>query len=965
MVENIKKKEAKQSEKRWTVKGIIRWDDGNDPVIGAIVHLYSSGLSERTPLGTGETDKAGRFIINLGDKIGIEQCHQPYVIFFVVTDPKGHILISTQETPSHFMGYSWEMNIQIPGDASQMVYDKPQIKRPKIQVGPLTMDAKLVSEATTDDVLNIARILANRPVSKTALKRIGELSPEIASKRLVRKTLSGTPILAAINALIKLKGWPRDVALEVDRILQGAGYGYTAQIYDSANFHVTYYDDGPDAVDPDTSAQDVYEPGSNPPVVIDTLPAGSPPTYVKRVCYWLEKALTTYVSAPFSMLNPAASGKIAVFITSDDFGSADPSAFYINKELPPDIICAVGVHELFHMVQFQYPGAYPPGGIWTEAVVEGGATIAEDSVADLMNRYLDEAAHNFNGIGVMSNPNQCLTYASYKASLFWRYIAEQQSADITEPFVGVETYRNIIEHCSAGTWSTDNIKDAIRELPWYQDFYEFGYLDPAKLDRTSSETVFGNYVLACYLKDLGVNVPDRRFDFIEDEEEIRLDDILQPVLGAAEPLQTTLASVTLTGTGNLTAAGSLSFNGQVNSFASRYYVVTIDPAVTNINVQFAATSSLTSSIFQIVLIDEDNAVRDIHRTDFTTYTKYLTNLRDGKHLNRILLVVSGANSSGNFSLSVSSTSPVPDVMVTRWHTALKTEYEIDSFNWAWTWVSPDIWVDNDQDGIADGEVYFNYNNKLHVRLHNKGNADASGIQIDLYYQSASAGLSSTAWLPVQDANSQPPTLTNLSLSAGATQDWVVDWAPLPDGTSHHFCVKAVVTVPGDPNTDNKRVLSNFGNVVVHYGGYTDLAILRQQFGPSPRPVFLHVVPRLTQELNISSRDLIEQKVQVLRPGEAILDKIRIEHRPLGAHVAYSDTKAKQTFHFPFIKRMDKYPDPHGYYGTDPRALPPGVADKPMITVVNEIEGRVLGGMTFLVTVEKEPKKAGVIAKSSA
>ena len=62
-----------------------------------------------------------------------------------------------------------------------------------------------------------------------------------------------------------------------------------------------------------------------------------------------------------------------------------------------------------------------------------------------------------------------------------------------EPKIGVETYRKVIESCSAGSYSTADVRAALRALPWYQDFYEFGYLDAAKLDRTSSETTFGNY----------------------------------------------------------------------------------------------------------------------------------------------------------------------------------------------------------------------------------------------------------------------------------------------------------------------------------------------------------------------------------------------------------------------------------------------------------------------------------------
>ena len=44
-------------------------------------------------------------------------------------------------------------------------------------------------------------------------------------------------------------------------------------------------------------------------------------------------------------------------------------------------------------------------------------------------------------------------------------------------------------------------------------------------DETNSETLLGNFWLACYLKDFGAGVPDRRFDFMEDEENATWDTI--------------------------------------------------------------------------------------------------------------------------------------------------------------------------------------------------------------------------------------------------------------------------------------------------------------------------------------------------------------------------------------------------------------------------------------------------------
>lgn len=948
-----KPEEESQNQTYWHVRGVVRWDDTNEPVAGAAVNLYARDAGVRTPIGTAKTDEKGGYIIRFTDGEEVER-HRPSGEFYMtVLDRAGHVLVSTHETPVRMRGgQAWEVNLLVPGEGRQLSSRKKQ--RPQIHVGSLLLDAELVEKAKPEIVLDVARALAGQRVPRNVLKHIEALSPDLVPERLARRTLCVTAIHESIEALIKLKGWPREIALEVDRILKMRDLGFAEETYECPNFIITYQTSGPAAVDPDTSAQDVIDPGSSPPVALTTLPAGSPPTYIKRLCFWLERALSAYTSPPFSMLNPAAGGKIPVDVINETFGGATPAGFHIGNALPADLMCAVAVHELMHMVQYQYGGT----GVWRQSVFEGGAVFAEDSAADLMNRYLDEGGTNFNGTGVQVNTNLSIATGSYKCSLFWRYVAEQQSPLITpadEPKIGVETYRRIIEVCSAGSYSTDDVKSAIRQLPWYQDFYEFGYLDPAKLDRTSSETTFGNYALACYLKDLGTNAPDRRFDFMEDEQNIFIDDVIAAIQGT--PLQTSLASVTLAGTGTVTTSTSVSFSGSVNSFAHRFHEVTVDPAVTNIDVQFTASGGLTSSIFQIALIDEDDAVRDIHRTDLASYSKRLTSLRDGKKLSKIALVVSGANTGGSFSVSASSAAPAPDVMVTRWHSVAKTEYEIDSRNWAWTWVSPDIWVDNDADGMADDEVFFNFNNKLNIRLHNKGNADASGIQVELSYQDASGGLSSASWLPVQNTGGVTQVLTGLSLAAGASNNFVVDWSPSPSGSSSHFCVRAIVTVPGDPNTDNKRVLSNFGNVVVKPGGFIDIAMIRRAIDRTPQKIILRAVPRLTPDLEISLRDLTERQALLLKPGETALDLIRVTHRKLKAHVVHEHEPEN---HSPYanltVKRIEQTPDPRGHYRTDPRALPPGVADRPMLTIVHEVNGLPQGGATFLITLDKGKKK---------
>ena len=951
--------------------GIVLWDDNNEPISKAQVAIFEA-LSGRM-LTKGSTDGKGRFKAQINAEKTGEMCD--FEVFFVVTSGENEQLLSTKDLPIRLS--TRELNVQLAVPHSYRPEERRRKQRPTLRVGVFDLDTAVFQKIEPRFVLELALAVVDRDFEQRIRESLSALSPGIIPSEHASRTLSNTEILALIEEIIHIKQWPRDLRLKVDDILRlrrhdtdwpdqepNLSFGFT-QVHLCPNFEITYQDSGSAAVNPDTSAQSVNDPGNPVPTVLATLPAGGSPAYIKRICFWLERALAAYISPPFNLRNPAAGGRIPVVVNSGGFGSATPTTFFINNALPPDVLCAVAVHELFHMVQFLYAG----NGTWRSGMTEGGAVWAEDSAAEFMNRYLDEAGANFNGSGYMVQPHTSLEDAGfrYKTSLFWRYIAEQQSPRINpgdEPKIGVEVYKEIIERCESGSWSSDDIKTAIRNLPWYQDFYEFGYLDPAQQDLTSAETALGNFALAAYLKDLGANVPDRRFDFMEDEENIFIDDVIATVIPGT-PLQTTLATVLRAGTGTVTAGSAASFSNSVPRFGSRYFEITVDPGVTSVRLQFTAAAGLSSVLFQAVLIDEDSNVREIYRSDRTLYSKQFPNLRDGTRLNRIALIVTGASSAGSFSVSASPVAAASDVMVTRWHSVMKTEYEIDSRNWAWTWVSPDVYVDNNLDGVADGTVFFNVDNKLHIRLHNKGNLDATNIGVEFWYQDAAGGLSSAAWLPVRNTGGVVQMLSGLSLAQGASNAWSVDWSPAPSGMSQHFCVRAIVTVPGDPNTDNKRVQSNFGNVQVSFRGFRDVTIVRRHLDlEKVRNVELIAVPRFHHQFELATRDLREQRVKALKPSEISIDELRIYHRPVKGEITKTPLpkrgKGKEmpcVCAAPLPQRLHE-PDLSRHYAVDPRTLPPGLDDKPMMTLVHRVDGQVIGGVTLMLSLEEKRHQSG-------
>ena len=368
--------------------------------------------------------------------------------------------------------------------------------RPQVRLGPLLLDAEAVARAEPEVALDIVRSLSHAgPLTAEAFRRLAALSPLLAPPGRRASPLCETEIMTAVHQLIELKGWPRELALQVDELLSLRTRDVPIHTYTGPNFIVTYcttQESTSAGVDPDTSAQTVVEPGTTK--VLTTLPAGGPPTYIKRVCYWLERALATFTNLPFSLRNPAGSGLIPVEVSdARPFGDARATTFYINNKLVPECLAAVCVHELFHRVQYQYPGLDDSGHgtpSWRPAMKEGGAVWAEDALMDAVNRYLFQAGDTgtfTDPVGVLAFPHWPLEDSSYAGSLFWRYIAEQHSPQIP----GAETYRLIIESCSAGSWSSDDIRNALRAPPWQQDFYEFSYLGSARQDLTSAETTLG------------------------------------------------------------------------------------------------------------------------------------------------------------------------------------------------------------------------------------------------------------------------------------------------------------------------------------------------------------------------------------------------------------------------------------------------------------------------------------------
>ena len=182
----------------------------------------------------------------------------------------------------------------------------------------------------------------------------------------------------------------------------------------------------------------------------------------------------------------------------------------------------------------------------------------------------------------------------------------------------------------------------------------------------------------------------------------------------------------------------------------------------------------------------------------------------------------------------------------------------------------------------------------------------------------------------------------------------MDWSPAPSGTSKHFCVRAVVTSPGDGNTDNKRVLSNFGNVKVKPAHPFDLLLVLERLRVWPGPLVSRIVPRvpptLADEMTI---EVPRNLVHAMEFDDFRVNRVRMSVKSLSKRrVSETMRKGVELLNTGSRKTKVMRQQQEGNY--PPReALPPGVHGRPLVTVAVTAGGEAVGGFTAALLVEEE------------
>ncbi len=944
--------DQRQSERDYRVGGTVI-DAGRRPVAGALVRAFDRDFFRLQALGESTTDERGHYEIVFspdaftGPLIRVERDPD---LFLRVLDAEGRLLATTEA--SVIVNARRDTRIDV-----ALVTHHPAVPSGVEWVGGERVDLVAAARLTADDLVAAYRYWRYPKYVPENLDGILAAFPTLFEERS-RDDDCGEGIGDHIRLLLAERN--AEAALD-EADLDNFQPGVTVKEFFTDNIVVKYTIDSasadvlPVTTSPAADEELMLTDGTSLGFVrtdLGDLHADNTevaPAYVQKVGLFAEYALSNWIAAPFSLRDPRdGAARMEYRILKQATGIAGrTNASWSHIEVDVDNGDSQNSftvsHELLHQIQYRYNATTTRSGIYG-ILREGGARFNVESINDRPNRYVVSAETIFDDPGesltnVVTGVKNPIRYA---AGLFWKYVAEQHSPRTgpgDEPAIGVEAYRAVLEE-TATVAATDpglgytiaGLRNARRQLPWYGRFDEFRYYDAARTELDSHETTWTNYLVANYLHGTANPVADNRFEYLEDEADV-------PIDATIDKLASLQASI-LTSNDLIIGQGD-SFSRTVTGhhpWAARYYRVTPDggspPRL--LRVRLSTTSGLTDPIVQIVRLGPAEALVDIHRSDDAGYDKTISM----SGLDSVIVIVATRDQGGDFTVTFDEVASESDVMVTRWNTAVGTEYEVDPRGWAWTWVSPDVMVDTDGDGAADPEVFFGQNNALKIRLRNRGNADATDITVDFWYQKATPYLTASGWIPVTDAAGTVQQVTGASLAGGAEAWFGVDWAPVNDGTDHkHWCVKARVTAPGDPNTDNKIVLSNFSNVVVDDDA--DLVVrYAESFGElrwiarGPWVVDLTGAPE-PPEPGPRRRQLAPcggfRVVDV--PGNVAWLKLRARK---GELERWDDRTVEPT------------PRPDTFYPVDPRTLPPGVEPDQLVTIAQFVDGEAAGGITYRV-----------------
>jgi len=166
----------------------------------------------------------------------------------------------------------------------------------------------------------------------------------------------------------------------------------------------------------------------------------------------------------------------------------------------------------------------------------------------------------------------------------------------------------------------------------------------------------------------------------------------------------------------------------------------------------------------------------------------------------------GYNRQSPFGWPLDPVSGGPDVMIAASKEDVGEEPLAGGF-----WMSPDIWVDNDEDGAPD-DLVPGASNRIWVRAFNRGDAPATNVLVEVFHKSPpDLGLLLSDYTKIGEVSLNP--IPPLNAEVG-----YFEWTPAAAGP---YCLGAAVSADGDPAdlsmpivSDNNLALKNVISVVM-------------------------------------------------------------------------------------------------------------------------------------------------------
>lgn len=378
------------------------------------------------------------------------------------------------------------------------------------------------------------------------------------------------------------------------------------------------------------SATPIVLPGTA--TILGYTSAQGEPNVIQRICFWLTFARERFVASG-AFKDPLAGGDIRVFTTGTSGGEGRKGVIRINPGLSDDETARLLVHEYMHLIQEEYEGPSDCAS-WCNGR-EGGSVLAEEFVMPAANTHVTFA----NALkGFLAAPGISMVERSYSQSLLLLYLAEQH------PRGGMWMYKRWLELFGAKGYDPTLLGDTFRDLWPVPPSHGIRHDGAAW---AAEDILFGNFWLACALKDLTASPVDARFGFAGNAE--------FSLLGTGQPY-TRMRPVQITNAETLRRTSAYTFKDEVvMPYGARFYRFEVISSVDDIRVDFEASGAFTRPLIQVAVVEPGHRVRDIVRTTSARWGAAFPSAQNGFRIHHFWVVVAGMETSGKFTLVVTGT----------------------------------------------------------------------------------------------------------------------------------------------------------------------------------------------------------------------------------------------------------------------------------------------------------------------